>query len=115
MSPLGDALVGFLHLPTVPWGPLLAAVTVSYQWVFAWDVEWSLHSTQAFEVYQGRVRYRDPRRQPVPAEATVLVTPLPSAGQPPEAYWPGHPAVRRAGRHPAEPGGLAQALIAQPG
>ncbi|MFI5646414.1 hypothetical protein [Kitasatospora sp. NPDC051705] len=30
MSPLGHAVVGFLYLPTVAWGPLLAAVTVSY-------------------------------------------------------------------------------------
>ncbi|MBP0451027.1 phospholipid carrier-dependent glycosyltransferase [Kitasatospora sp. RG8] len=60
--------------------------------VFAWDVEWSLRAAQAFEVYRGRVWYRDPRWQPVPAEATVLVTPLPAPGQRPEEYWPGHPA-----------------------
>ncbi|GHF62103.1 hypothetical protein GCM10018790_45130 [Kitasatospora xanthocidica] len=60
--------------------------------VFAWDVKGSLRDTYAFEAYEGRVWYRDPRWQPVPAEADVLVTPLPLAGQPPEAWWPGHPA-----------------------
>ncbi|MER7750797.1 hypothetical protein [Kitasatospora sp. NPDC097643] len=30
MTPLGHTLVGFLYLPAVAWGPLLAAVTVSY-------------------------------------------------------------------------------------
>ncbi|SOB83968.1 hypothetical protein [Streptomyces sp. 1331.2] len=60
--------------------------------VFAWDIDWALRAAQAFEVYRGRIWYRDPRWQPVPAEANVLVTPLPGAGQPPEAYWPDHPA-----------------------
>ncbi|WP_051710493.1 phospholipid carrier-dependent glycosyltransferase [Streptomyces sp. NRRL S-350] len=61
--------------------------------VFAWDIDWALRAAQAFEVYQGRVWYRDPRWQPVPAEANVLVTPLPGAGLAPEAYWPDHPAA----------------------
>ncbi|MFJ9456495.1 phospholipid carrier-dependent glycosyltransferase [Kitasatospora sp. NPDC101447] len=60
--------------------------------VFAWDLDWSLRATQAFEVYRGRVWYLDPRWQPVPAAATVVVTPLPAPGQQPEEYWPGHPA-----------------------
>ncbi|MFH8382975.1 hypothetical protein ACH4E7_18805 [Kitasatospora sp. NPDC018058] len=30
MTPLGHLTVGFLYLPAVAWGPLLAAVTVSY-------------------------------------------------------------------------------------
>ncbi|MER7669179.1 hypothetical protein ABTY61_11975 [Kitasatospora sp. NPDC096128] len=30
MTPKGHLLVGFLYLPAVAWGPLLAAVTVSY-------------------------------------------------------------------------------------
>ncbi|MGW1175685.1 hypothetical protein ACWD4P_18445 [Kitasatospora sp. NPDC002543] len=60
--------------------------------VFAWDIDWSLRAAQTFEVYRGRVWSRDPRWQPVPAEANVMVLPLPAAGLPPEAYWPGHPA-----------------------
>nr|BFD91378.1 hypothetical protein KitaXyl93_27380 [Kitasatospora sp. Xyl93] len=60
--------------------------------VFAWDVDWSLRAAQTFEVYRGRVWFRDPRWQPVPAEANVMVLPLPEAGRPPEAYWPDHPA-----------------------
>ncbi|MEU8920963.1 phospholipid carrier-dependent glycosyltransferase [Kitasatospora sp. NPDC048545] len=60
--------------------------------VFAWDIDWSLRGTQAFEVYRGRVWFLDPRWQPLPAEASALVTPLPPAGQPAEAYWPDHPA-----------------------
>ncbi|MCX4524188.1 MULTISPECIES: hypothetical protein [unclassified Streptomyces] len=31
MTPLGSTVVGFLYLPLVLWGPLLAAVTLSYQ------------------------------------------------------------------------------------
>ncbi|WP_234327192.1 hypothetical protein [Streptomyces sp. NRRL WC-3742] len=31
MTPTGHLLVGFLYLPSVLWGPLLAAVTVSYR------------------------------------------------------------------------------------
>ncbi|MEU6239166.1 hypothetical protein, partial [Kitasatospora sp. NPDC047058] len=60
--------------------------------VFAWDVDGNLRGAQAFEVYRGRVWYRDPRWQPVPAEATAMVTPLPAEGGAPDAYWPGHPA-----------------------
>ncbi|WP_344361649.1 hypothetical protein [Streptomyces gobitricini] len=30
MTPLGGTVAGFLYLPLVAWGPLLAAVTVSY-------------------------------------------------------------------------------------
>ncbi|KOY56299.1 hypothetical protein ADK59_19990 [Streptomyces sp. XY332] len=30
MTPVGATVVGFLYLPLVAWGPLLAAVTVSY-------------------------------------------------------------------------------------
>ncbi|WP_380283228.1 hypothetical protein [Kitasatospora purpeofusca] len=59
--------------------------------VFTWDVDWPFRSTQAFQVYLGRVWYRDPRWQPLPAEATALVTPVPAEGRP-EDYWPGHPA-----------------------
>lgn len=60
--------------------------------VFAWDLDWTLRTTQTFEVYQGRVWYRDPRWQPIPPAATALVTPLPEQGRAPEAYWPAHPA-----------------------
>ncbi|MGW4898348.1 phospholipid carrier-dependent glycosyltransferase [Kitasatospora sp. NPDC004240] len=59
--------------------------------VLAWDVDWSLRSAQAFEVYHGRVWYLDPRRRPVPARASVVVTPLPQPGQRPEEYWPTRP------------------------
>lgn len=30
MTPTGATVVGFIYLPLVAWGPLLAAVTVSY-------------------------------------------------------------------------------------
>ncbi|MFJ9948419.1 hypothetical protein [Kitasatospora sp. NPDC091207] len=60
--------------------------------VFAWDVDGGLRNAQAFEVYQGRVWYRDPRWQPVPAEATVLVTPPAPEGRAADGYWPEHPA-----------------------
>ncbi|MFB6894388.1 phospholipid carrier-dependent glycosyltransferase [Kitasatospora sp. NPDC056327] len=68
-----------------------AAVKPEDNVVFAWDIYWPLRSTQAWEVYEGRVWYRDPRWQPVPAEATAVVTPLPEQGRA-EDYWPGHPA-----------------------
>ncbi|MGW2545874.1 hypothetical protein ACWC5I_34575 [Kitasatospora sp. NPDC001574] len=60
--------------------------------VFVWDLEWTLRTTQTFEVYRGRVWYLDPRWQPLPPAATAVVTPLPGQGQEPEAYWPAHPA-----------------------
>ncbi|MFE6503474.1 hypothetical protein [Kitasatospora sp. NPDC057738] len=69
-----------------------SGITADDNVVFAWDVDWALRATQTFEVYRGRVWFRDPRWQPVPAEANVMVLPLPEAGRPPEAYWPGHPA-----------------------
>ncbi|MFF2748156.1 hypothetical protein ACFVVA_21730 [Kitasatospora sp. NPDC058048] len=69
-----------------------SGITADDNVVFAWDVDWSLRATQTFEIYRGRVWFRDPRWQPVPAEANVMVLPLPEAGRPPEAYWPGHPA-----------------------
>ncbi|MFJ6770301.1 hypothetical protein ACIQOV_04875, partial [Kitasatospora sp. NPDC091257] len=69
-----------------------SGITADDNVVFAWDVDWSLRAAQTFEVYRGRVWFRDPRWQPVPAEANVMVLPLPGAGRPPEAYWPGHPA-----------------------
>lgn len=31
MTPLGNTLAGFLYLPLVAWGPLLAAVTIDYR------------------------------------------------------------------------------------
>ncbi|MFJ6622248.1 hypothetical protein ACIQOW_32295 [Kitasatospora sp. NPDC091335] len=60
--------------------------------VFAWDIDWSLRAVQTFEVYRGKVWSRDPRWQPVPAEANAMVLPLPGAGKQAEAYWPDHPA-----------------------
>ncbi|MFE6872528.1 phospholipid carrier-dependent glycosyltransferase [Kitasatospora sp. NPDC057692] len=60
--------------------------------VLAWDIEGNIRMAQAFEVYKGRVWYRDPRWQPVPAEATLIATPLPEAGKAPESYWKDHPA-----------------------
>ncbi|MEV7781143.1 hypothetical protein, partial [Kitasatospora sp. NPDC088351] len=60
--------------------------------VFAWDIDWALRGTQAFEVYQGRVWSRDPRWQSIPAEATAVVTPPPAEGKEPDSYWPNHPA-----------------------
>ncbi|MGW7443738.1 hypothetical protein [Kitasatospora sp. NPDC054795] len=69
-----------------------SGITADDNVVFAWDVDWSLRATQTFEIYRGRVWFRDPRWQPVPAEANVMVLPLPEAGRPPEAYWPGRPA-----------------------
>ncbi|MEV0537272.1 hypothetical protein, partial [Kitasatospora sp. NPDC050463] len=60
--------------------------------VFAWDLDGGLRNAQAFEVYQGRVWYRDPRWQPVPPEATTLVTPPAPEGKAPDGYWPEHPA-----------------------
>ncbi|WP_329491638.1 hypothetical protein OG618_34930 [Kitasatospora sp. NBC_01246] len=60
--------------------------------VLAWDLDGGLRNAQAFEVYRGRVWYRDPRWQPVPAEATVLVTPAAPEGKATDGYWPEHPA-----------------------
>ncbi|WP_369183847.1 phospholipid carrier-dependent glycosyltransferase [Streptomyces sp. Y1] len=61
--------------------------------VIAWDVDWGLRATQTYEVYPGRVWYRDPRWQPVPEGATAVLTPLPSDPKAaPESYWPTHPA-----------------------
>ncbi|MFI6153388.1 hypothetical protein ACIBCA_11905 [Kitasatospora sp. NPDC051170] len=61
--------------------------------VFAWDVDWNIRSTQAYEVMPGRMWSRDPRWQEVPAETTAIVTPLPAAGMPPESYWADRPNV----------------------
>lgn len=63
--------------------------------VFAWDVDGFLRGTQAFEVYQGRIWYRDPRWQPLPAEATAMITPAPAEDAAPDGYWSGHPAEWR--------------------
>ncbi|MEV7777866.1 hypothetical protein, partial [Kitasatospora sp. NPDC088351] len=61
--------------------------------VIAWDMDGGLRMAQTYEVYQGRVWYRDPRWQPIPAEATAIVTPLPKdAKAAPESYWADHPA-----------------------
>lgn len=60
--------------------------------VIAWDMEWGLRMAQTYEVYQGRVWYRDPRWQEIPKEATAIVTPLPEEGKAPESYWKDHPA-----------------------
>ncbi|WP_329488127.1 hypothetical protein OG618_16170 [Kitasatospora sp. NBC_01246] len=59
--------------------------------VLAWDLDGSLRMAQAFEVYDGRVWYLDPRWQPVPAAATAMVTPLAEEGKAPESYWKEHP------------------------
>ncbi|MEE1828905.1 phospholipid carrier-dependent glycosyltransferase [Streptomyces sp. BE20] len=59
--------------------------------VLAWDLDGSTRMAQAYEVYLGRVWYRDPRWQPVPPQANVIVTPLPEEGKAPEAYWHDHP------------------------
>ncbi|MQS12697.1 hypothetical protein F7Q99_10435 [Streptomyces kaniharaensis] len=59
--------------------------------VIAWDIEWSLRMAQAYEVYQGRIWYLDPRWQDVPATATAIVTPMPGEDKAPEAYWPNRP------------------------
>ncbi|MEU6232733.1 phospholipid carrier-dependent glycosyltransferase [Kitasatospora sp. NPDC047058] len=60
--------------------------------VIAWDMEWGLRMAQTYEVYQGRVWYRDPRWQELPKDATAIVTPLPEEGKAPESYWKDHPA-----------------------
>ncbi|MEU8511226.1 hypothetical protein AB0C76_06525 [Kitasatospora sp. NPDC048722] len=60
--------------------------------VFSWDGDWGIRSTQAFEVYQGRVWYLDPRYRPIPAAATAVVMPPAGEGAEPETAWPGHPA-----------------------
>ncbi|MFG2818812.1 hypothetical protein ACGFX4_05230 [Kitasatospora sp. NPDC048365] len=59
--------------------------------VIAWDMEWGLRMAQTYEILQGRVWYRDPRWQPLPAEATVIVTPRAEEGKPAESYWPDRP------------------------
>ncbi|MFC9325326.1 hypothetical protein [Kitasatospora sp. NPDC057015] len=59
--------------------------------VLAWDLDWGLRMAQAYEVYNGRIWVRDPRWQEVPAQATVVVTPL-EPGRSPEALWDNHPA-----------------------
>ncbi|MGV9266974.1 hypothetical protein ACWDRR_20200, partial [Kitasatospora sp. NPDC003701] len=69
-----------------------AGLKVKDNVVLAWDLDGSTRMAQAFEVYQGRVWYRDPRWQPVPAGATAIVTPLAEEGKAPESYWKDHPA-----------------------
>ncbi|MFE6052022.1 phospholipid carrier-dependent glycosyltransferase [Kitasatospora sp. NPDC056446] len=61
--------------------------------VIAWDMEWGLRMAQTYEVYQGRVWYRDPRWQEIPQEATAIVTGLPAEGKSPESYWPDRPSA----------------------
>ncbi|MFB6891229.1 phospholipid carrier-dependent glycosyltransferase [Kitasatospora sp. NPDC056327] len=59
--------------------------------VLAWDIDGSIRMAQAYQVYQGRVWYRDPRWQPLPKEATMIATPLAEEGKAPESYWKDHP------------------------
>jgi hypothetical protein len=59
--------------------------------ILGWDLDWGTRMAQAYEVYQGRVWYKDPRWQGVPEEATVAVTGLPEEGKDPESYWPDRP------------------------
>ncbi|MFD0272448.1 phospholipid carrier-dependent glycosyltransferase [Kitasatospora sp. NPDC127111] len=60
--------------------------------VIAWDMDWSLRMAQSYEIYQGRVWYLDPRWQPMPKEATAIVTPAPEEGKASDSYWKDHPA-----------------------
>ncbi|MFJ2579707.1 hypothetical protein [Kitasatospora aureofaciens] len=60
--------------------------------VFGWDTDWSMRGAQAFEVYQGRVWFRDPHTRPIPAQATVIVTAPSPEDKEPDASWPDHPA-----------------------
>ncbi|MFF7990025.1 hypothetical protein ACFZDG_09575 [Kitasatospora xanthocidica] len=59
--------------------------------VVAWDMEWGLRMAQTYEVFPGRVWYKDPRWQELPAEATAIVTPLAAEGKTAESYWPNRP------------------------
>ncbi|GHF48178.1 hypothetical protein GCM10018790_27380 [Kitasatospora xanthocidica] len=59
--------------------------------VIAWDMEWGLRMAQTYEIFPGRVWYKDPRWQEVPAEATAIVTPLAAEGKAAESYWPNRP------------------------
>ncbi|MQS12389.1 hypothetical protein F7Q99_08835 [Streptomyces kaniharaensis] len=61
--------------------------------VFSWDTDWALRGTQAFEVYRGRVWFRDPLTQPIPAAATVVVTAPAPEGKEPDSSWPERPAA----------------------
>lgn len=61
--------------------------------VIGWDLDWGMRMAQTYEVYQGRVWYRDPRWQEIPAEATAIVTGGVPEGQTPESYWPNRPNV----------------------
>ncbi|MCK7626539.1 hypothetical protein MUU72_26140 [Streptomyces sp. RS10V-4] len=63
MTPAGRTVVGFLYLPLVAWGPLLAAVTASY--------------------------HRRHRRTPAPAGSASASTPLPVASL--DAHHPSRP------------------------
>ncbi|WP_327677878.1 hypothetical protein [Kitasatospora sp. NBC_00458] len=69
----------------------LAGVKRGDNVVLAWDLDWGLRMAQSFEVYQGRTWWRDPSWQPVPDEATMVVTPLPKDGGSPESKWSNHP------------------------